>query len=330
MKTFQFDPQEYRNEYAAKGYLHIKNGVSTDFIDYVKTSTQELLANKNNSLSQWHYKDKKRQYLFEFPDDDTCKSLLTDVAHLAGLCVKKTTLCERHIKAYEDVAEKMPAPHKDRLQSEATVGLPIVTSPESYLFAYPHDQLAVNPFSSSAQWRSSLDEADLPEAVLQNIEPVRLYAQPGDVVVFRGSSIYHDRANPANTIVLYFKINGMRLDPAGEDPSTPLQRERSLEILNTWSDEELLHCRLEVSPRLDRISRHYTRLYWKEVIQANIWGEKEFTISEIELQVFKNAEPDRTVDDILSRLGIPHGERKSHLPMFRRLGQLGGIDLLGR
>ena len=102
------------------------------------------------------------------------------------------------------------------------------------------------------------------------IEPVKVDVRPGDVVLFRGSSIYHERVNAANTTLLYLKFNSMRLDPIGEDPSTPVQREVSLNILSNKSDEQLLDSVIEVSPKLERISRHYTRLYWKEVIQAYV------------------------------------------------------------
>ena len=129
--------------------------------------------------------------------------------------------------------------------------------------------------------------------------------------------------------MLYLKLNAMRLDPLGEDPSTPEQRRASLQVLNNWSDDRLLNCRLEVSPRLDKISRHYTRLRWHEVIQACLGGEKEFTISEEELQIFKKTGRGHTVKEVMGDMGVPSTDRGRVLAMFKRLGRLGGIDFLG-
>ena len=133
---------------------------------------------------------------------------------------------------------------------------------------------------------------------------------------------------PANARILYLKLNGMRLDPMGEDPSTLRQQNTSQEILIQLDDQKLLDCIIEVSPRLEKISRHYTRLYWKEVIQAYVADEKEFTLSELELEVFKKAEGQKTVREIISRLGIPEPDHVEHVPMIRRLAKLKGLDII--
>lgn len=93
-------------------------------------------------------------------------------------------------------------------------------------------------------------------------------------------------------------------------------------------DRKLLDCLVEVSPRLEKISRHYARLYWKEVIQAYLAGEKEFTLSKIELEVFKKVEGQGTVREIISRLGIPEPEHLNYVPMVRRLASLKGLDII--
>jgi hypothetical protein len=146
--------------------------------------------------------------------------------------------------------------------------------------------------------------------------------------MFRGSSIYHERVKAASTRLLYCKFNFMRLDPLGEDPRTPLQQLQSQEILREKSDRELLNSVVEVSPRLERVSRHYTRLYWKDVIQAYVGGEKEFTLSEQELSAFRHIDGKLTVSEVMMRLGIPEPQHIQHVPMFRRLGELKGIDFL--
>ncbi len=328
MNVFCFSPESYHDEYETNGFVHVKGGVSPEFLAYAQQTAYDLIA-AEKSLEEWNFKGKKQQFLMEFPDDsDFPRGVKETVARVAGLPADKMTLCERHIKAYEEVANNNPPPHKDRVASQVTVGLPLKVPNGSYIILYPHDYLTINPLNSTALWRTSLDEDQLPENVLRGIEPVRLDVQPGDVVLFRGSSIYHERVNPSNTILLYLKFNAMGLDPLGEDPDTPVLRERTLGCLSDLSDEDLLDMPVAVSPRLERISRHYTRLYWKEVVQAYVSGEKEFTLSEAELRIFQVIDGGRTVREVIARLGIPEPEYLGLVPTFRRLGRLGGIDFL--
>ena len=328
MQVFNFVPELYADYYKQHGYAHVKNGVTAEFLQFARKTAQRLI-DEQRDIKAFEIKNKKLQFLFDFPDGaDYPRGVYETVARVAGLPIEKMTLCERHIKAYEDIAEKNPPPHKDRVASQLAVGIPLEVPEDSYLILYPDDHLTVNPYTSTALWRSSLDEKDLPENVLKDIEPVKIDTRPGDVILLRGSSIYHERVNPAHTVLLYLKFNAMRLDPVGEDPYTHEQRKKSFEILKTKSDVELLDSQIEVSPRLENITRLYTRLHWKEVLQARLWGEKEFTISEMELQLFRKVDGKKTVRQLMEELGIPDLEHVSAVPMIRRLGVLGGIDFL--
>ncbi len=320
-------PADYTSDYLTKGYAHIKNGIHKDFLKF----TQDTLAQQKGKrdMKEWEFKGKKKQYLFEFPEEDSIEKIFDYVATVANLPRNKMTLCERHLKDYESDAKPFVPPHKDRLQAELTVGIPLHIPKKSHVVLYPDNELTINPYSSTAEWRDSLDEDQLPENLLKNIEPVKVYAQPGDIILFRGNSIYHERKYPAGASLLYLKFNAMRLDPIGEDPSTLVQRQKSLVLLENLSDEQILKSKLEVSPRLDKVIRYYSRSYWKEVLKANLWGEKPFVISEQEFFIFKNILDNSTVEDVMQRLAIPHPERLQSLDSFKRLGKLGGIDFLG-
>ena len=329
MQAFQFNPSDYVSAYAREGFVHIKSALAPEFLGYALRQFENLLAKQDGDMKEREIKGKKLQFLFEFPADcDIVTEIYQKVAEVAGVPGERLTLCERHINAYEKTAAVNPPPHKDRLASQITVGLPLRVPINSYLILYPEDYRETNPFVSAAAWRDSLDQAQLPERVLADIEPVRLEVPPGDILVFRGNSTYHERVNPAETVVLYLKFNAMGLDPIGEDPFTLKQRNRSLEMLQQDSDEQLLERFVRLSPRLDKISRHHTRLYWKEVIQAYVWGEKEFTLSELEFQLLKQIDEGRVVRDVMDRLGIPPTERLAHVEMFRRLADLQGLDFV--
>lgn len=327
VKVFLFPPERYTEEYRKHGYVLVRNGVSPEFLGYARKTLEDLVE-QNRSMKEFEFAGKKQQFLFEFPkESDYPDGVFEVVARLAGLRRDKMMLCERHLKVYDRNAPSHPPPHKDRVASQVAVGIPLVVPNGSYVVLYPNDHLMINPLNTTADWRESLDEEQLPENLLKDLTPVRVDVLPGDVLLFRGSSIYHERVNGAETALVYLKFNAMRLDPLGEDPATDPQRRRSLELLARLSDEDLLHSVVDVSPRLIRISRHYTRLYWKEVVQAYVGGSKVFNVSDAELKFIMNVDGERTVQDVIERLGIPVGEHTKHLPIVRRLVRLGGIDL---
>ena len=323
---FTFDPEEYAEEYAKNDYVLVKNGVHPDFLTVAKEQAAKQ-EEAHKDLDNWHFKGKKRQYLYDFEEWDFYDGGFETMAKIAGLPMDQFTLCERHIKVYESEAKANVPPHKDRVAAQLTVGLPLDIPEGSHVVLWPDVQRDVNALNSTALYRSSLDEKDLPENVLKGIEPIRIYAEPGDVLLFRGNSMYHERENPADSGVLYLKFNAMRLDPIGEDPSTLAQQETSQEILAANDDQALLDLEIEVSPRLEKISRHYTRLYWKEVIQVYVGGEKEFNISELELETIKKVDGVITVRDAIANLGASEFEYLKHIPMIRRLAELKALDI---
>lgn len=322
--TFRFAPAAHAEAFARDGYVHIPGGVDPAFLRYAVAGWEAGAA-----LPGFAFAGKKQQRLFDFPERGDWPDGVKDaVAAVTGLDRARLTLCERHVKAYDPNAAEQPPAHKDRVASEVAVGIPLVVAPGSTVLLYPDDELTINPFESTALWRSSLDDDRLPEVVLRGKRCVELDLQPGDCLVFRGSSIYHERSRPAGTVVLYLKFNAMRLDPLGEDPSTAVARARSLELLASCSDEALLDLPVDVSPRLLQVSRHYTRLYWQEVIQAYVGGQRELTLSEQELAALRLADGRRTVREVIRRLGVPEPHLCDHAAMVRRLVARHALDLL--
>lgn len=326
MKTFRFTPADYSVDYQRHGYVHIRGGLEPDFLLYA----QQFHEREKSALAEFEFKGKKQQFLFEFAQgSDWPEGVKDAVAQVTGLDRTRLTLCERHIKAYDPAAAATPPPHKDRLASEVATGIPLFVASGSRVVLYPDDELTINPFNSTALWRDSLDEERLPERVLEGKRVVELDVEPGDVLMFRGSSIYHERQNPGGTVILYLKFNAMRLDPLGEDSTSSAQRERSLELLAASDDAELLGRTCELSPRLHRVSRHYTRLHWKEVIQAYVTGFKEFGLSEDELRILQITDGGRTVAEVIRRLGVPEPLLAQYAGVVRRLVRLQAIDLTG-
>ena len=67
---------------------------------------------------------------------------------------------------------------------------------------YPYDELEVNPFNSSTELRRSLTGCRVPESKLAGARRVEVEDAPGDVVIFRGHAIWHQREDGAGTAVL--------------------------------------------------------------------------------------------------------------------------------
>ena len=53
--------------------------------------------------------------------------------------------------------------------------------------------------------------------IYDSVDALPLHEQLGDMIIFLGSSIYHERIRPRGTAVLYIKVNGQGFDPLGEN-----------------------------------------------------------------------------------------------------------------
>jgi hypothetical protein len=341
MKPFTFAPHTLAAEYQRKGYVHIKQGVNNEFLDFAKRQLYQCRESGRNELASREIKNRKKQYLFEMPDRTFLGELAEAIGALTNLPAAQFTLSERHIMIYDDHASSLPPLHKDRVASQVSVGIPLEASMGARVALLPDSARAANLLDNavycsrvtdslalSAQaW--NLEEGEYPKAVkVGSPELVELDARPGDVVVFAGSTIYHGRLNALKSAALYFKFNTMGLDPLGEDPSTPIQRQNGIKILERKSDDELLRILVQLSPRLQHISRRYTRPDWTPILQAAVSGEKDFALSDDDSWFLFALQGRRTVKDILKSLEISEDRLLSHIPRIRRLGKLGAIDFV--
>jgi hypothetical protein len=341
MKTFTFAPGALASEYRKNGYVHVKEVVSNEFLDFARQQLARCRTSGQNELGARAIKNKKKQYLFEMPDATFLTDLTEAISALTSLPAAEMTLSERHIMIYDDQASAEPPLHKDRVASEVSVGIPLEVSTEARVALLPDVAKGANlldgaiycprntsiPARSATAW--SLEESEYPKSVsYDGGELVKLDAKPGDLVVFAGSAIYHGRLNGERSAALYFKFNTMGLDPLGEDPATPVRRERGVQISLAKNDEALLQSRVELSPRLRYVNRCYTRPDWTPVLQAAVSGEKDFTLSEDDSDFIMSVRKGRTVKETLMSLGIPEEQQLPHIPRIRRLGRLGAIDFL--
>ena len=325
-KMFQFDPTRYAEHFAKEGYAHIPGAVTEDFYRKMVRQVEQNMQSK--VMKEFAIGD-KQQAMYEFPDDgaDYAAELCEAVAGVCGVRADELVLSERHVKAYEANAAPEPNAHKDRFASQISVGLSVHVREGSTLVLYPYDELDVNPFNTSVQLRASLSPDRYPEPALKRARRVEIKDAARDVIIFRGHKIWHLRANPANTTMLYFKMNAFNCDPLGEDRRTGDLRagtERAVGL----SDEQLEQLVPLVGRRVDYVHRMYNR-DWREVVGVVLWGEKHFTIDDDELKALQAIDGRRTVGSVAAVMSGPT-DRRAALEKVRRLARRGVIELAGK
>ncbi|MBI2804459.1 MAG: hypothetical protein HYX68_05670 [Planctomycetes bacterium] len=322
-RMFSFDPRDYAATFRSEGFVHIPGGLSEEFYQILSRQVDEYLAGE--LMKDFAIGD-KQQALYQFPPNGNYQEDLRQaVAGVCGVEASALVLSERHIKAYEAKAIPDPLAHKDRFASEFSVGFSVRVANESTLSLFPYDELDVNPFNSSTELRASLRPAWLPEKPLQNARRVDIKDSPGDVIMFRGNSIWHLRSRPAGTVMLYLKLNTFNCDPLGEDAATADFRKRTNELL-THSDAELEPMIPLLGRRVDYFHRRYNR-DWQEVIGVVLWGERHFTIDAEELRALQAVDGKRSVREMIEAMG-PGGAWQERMEKVRALAARGILDLL--
>jgi hypothetical protein len=318
MKIFAFDPADYRDSYEKHGWVHIPAGIDPEFLAHLKDFTARRFAEQ-------HVEGKaiggaKEQALFEFPAaTDFPGELFDSIAVVAGLNREGMTLSERHIKAYDADAPDHPAAHKDRFASQVSVGLSIDIPKDSYLVLFPHTDVSVNPYNVSPQLVQSLEPHERPNVALKDAPEVQIDDQPGDVVMFRGSAMWHLRRHAANATNLYLKMNDFNSDPLGEDPATEERQRRTLELLASANGHTPGLVPV-LARRLDVLTRQTSR-DGQEVLQAHVWEQAPVVLSQAEWDVLHAIDGRRSLGEL--------GDPGAVAPAVQRLAARGVIELVG-
>ena len=205
----------YHDQLQHDGYILLKDIVSDSFMatlrDFLKRSRQGDVA----EYGTWRIGGKKHQFLYDFPSQAIADGFRTQLAALTGLDADRFTISERHLKQYEQDAPDYPAPHKDRGASKYSIGLPIHLGEDTSVCVFPHLDRSPNE-AERAVFMTEQDHPGL-AGIYASPEALPLNEELGDMIVFLGSSIYHERIRPRGTAVLYIKVNDEGFDPLGEN-----------------------------------------------------------------------------------------------------------------
>lgn len=321
-KLFDFNPADYAADYKTHGYVYIPQGLKAEFHQVLTQQVETYL--RETQLKDFAIGD-KQQSLYQFPEGhDYFGDLLDYVAHVCGLDRRKLVLSERHIKAYDAGAAPNPLAHKDRYASEVSVGFSVQVPAGSRLVLYPYDELEVNPFNSSAELRASLSPQRLPETTLENARRVEIQDSARDVLMFRGNAIWHLRQQPANTTMLYLKLNTFHCDPLGEDPTTDGLRQATQAALSL-PEGEFERLVPVLGRRVDYVHERYDR-DWNQVAGVVLWGQKHLTLDGLDLRTLRAIDGRRNVAEVV-RIVAGAGSRPAALTGIRRLAECGVVDL---
>jgi hypothetical protein len=320
MKLFTFDPAVYAAEFTARGYVHIRQGLTQEYYNVLLRQVQEHCGKHRRAQFALGH---EQQSLYDFPEgSDGYEQLRQAVGGVCRLEPREVVVAERHVKAYDADAEAMPQPHKDRFATQVAVGFSVCVPTGSTLVIWPNDDVGANPFNSWAEMRAALVPGQEPEVVLADAECVKIHDSPRDVVMLRGSAMWHRRENAAGTTMLYFQLNAFNCDPIGEDPQTAECRSQTHQLLAA-DDEEL--CRLVPRPgrKVDTFQRRYTR-DWQDVLGVMLYGDRFVAVDETEWALLHEVDGRRTVADVIAAAGLVGcGSGR-----VRRLAACGVLDLV--
>ncbi len=323
MKVFGFDPASYAQTYREQEWVHIPGGIDAEFFAELRKFAEREFS--EHVVTGRAIGGTKEQALYEFPEAVDFPGHLFDVvAAVCGLRRETMTLSERHIKAYDDDAPADPVAHKDRLSSQVSVGLSIDIPANSTLGLYPLAHRETNMFNVSAALRDSLAPEEQPDVILKNAQEVVIDDQPGDVVMFAGSSMWHVRKNGARVVNLYLKFNDFDSDPLGEDPTTETRRAGTIAALGDSINGQAAI----PSRRLDTITHQFTRDGWRDTVQANVWDQKPVSLTADQLALLRALDGRVPVSKLIEELAGGDRSAADVEEDLRRLCERGVIDLV--
>lgn len=207
----------YRGELSRQNYLHIEDALSESFIASLRSYGERIAAGSIDEIKEWYIPGKKRQYLFNFPSVDFLNAFRAGIAAITGDNPDEITIGERHIKYYLEKAKAYPSPHMDRKAAQFTIGFPIHIPEQSRVCFFPH--LSREENSGDRALYAKLPETTDMEDYYSDDRIARYRGKIGDMIIFHGSTIFHERIHGAGAIILYIKVNAVGNDPLGENAS---------------------------------------------------------------------------------------------------------------
>jgi hypothetical protein len=314
MKLFTFDPAEHARAFAAHGYVHIRGGLSRDFY----TTLVRKCAGDSGVGRPVDPPDR----LILQQDIDCYRQLREAVSGVCGLETADLVMSRCHLQSYGADTPPLPPVHKEPFSAQVAIAAAIHTSPGSVLALWPSDDISPNPFCSAQELRASLLPEQDPEVLLADGERVEILEAPRDVVIYQGNAMWHRREQAAGSKVLQIHFNTSNCDPLGQDPFSPLCRDRSNMLLSA-SDDDFRELVVLVGREVDSFQRRYTR-DWQDTLGVQLHGSHFLGVDETEWVLLHEVDGFKTVMEVIAAAGLVEGG----CARVRRLAACGLLDLI--
>ena len=215
--AFNIDLVQHRKKLEQSGYLHLEKTLSDDFVQSLKFYGSQITVNKLDEIAEWHIPGKKRQYLYDFATQKFFDSFRKGLSGIIGKPAEEIVISERHIKVYLSEAADFPAPHKDRHAAEYTIGFPIHIPTDSRVCFFPFLSREENT-EQRAVYAEMPDGTEM-EHFYTDERIVKVKGDVGDMFIFHGSTVFHERIMSSGSMILYIKVNTASRDPLREHAS---------------------------------------------------------------------------------------------------------------
>ncbi len=227
--AFNTDLGKHRKKLERNGYLHLEKVLSNDFIQSLNSCGSQIIASELDEIAEWHIPGKKRQYLYDFSTQSFFDAFREGLSGIIGKLAEEIIISERHIKVYLTEAADFPVPHKDRHAAEFTIGFPIYIPQDSRVCFFPFMSRNENT-EQRAVYAEMPDDTKM-ERFYADDRIVKIKGTVGDMFIFHGSTVFHERIMPAGCMILYIKVNTARQDPLGEHASMMEDFNKRSEVL---------------------------------------------------------------------------------------------------
>ncbi|MDA2909532.1 hypothetical protein MYX04_01220 [Nitrospiraceae bacterium AH_259_D15_M11_P09] len=189
---FSFDPKPYKGELVKEGWLFFPNGCSRKFLERLESFTESLLGGEAQD-----------EYAF-IPDHEELKIYFTTLQILTGNT--DFTMCRNHVSIYKDVEGDLLA-HKDRHSLRYSCGIGIRATPQSRLLLWPDAPRDINMHPHYKDYEDAYGGYENINKILKSFIPKSINLQRGDVILFLGDEVFHQRTNPNGVVMYYLTSN---------------------------------------------------------------------------------------------------------------------------
>lgn len=196
-RMFNFSAAEVQAQWHEMGYCFVRNGCDSSLLTKL-IKRYELIVAGGDSPE-----------LYEFLPDSAL--LQYGVETLKQLTSSKHLTVSRKNIMYYRKGMHSPA-HKDRKSLQYAVAIGVNNPFGSRLLLWPDANRDVNVGNHYRIYTEKMGSQEEVDAYLSTIEPVSLATNPGDVVIFPGNSMFHQRVNPLKACVYYLDFNEWGID----------------------------------------------------------------------------------------------------------------------